>query len=162
MGRRSSTGKADATGRTKTIDDHHVRLYGWFMKTPAWRSLTCAQRCVYIEIEARFFGANNGQIGFSTRSAATACAISKTTACKAFAVLVERGFIDCLTPGGFAKNSCKAPEWRLTRAPCNVTKEPASKRFMKWREAVPETAERSTNRGTVLYQNKDSRRLEWA
>jgi hypothetical protein len=150
--------RVDQTGRTVKKDDFHVRLYAWFMNTAAWRSLTPAERCVYLEIEARFFGNNNGQIGLSARSAAKACNISKDTAGKAFHTLVDRGFSECVTPGGFSTNSCRAPEWRLTRAPCNVTGARASKAFMKWRPEATAVPEASPNSRTVLSETEDSLR----
>lgn len=162
--------RADQKGRTRNAEPRHVRLYHWFMETEAWRSLSPAERCVYIEIEAAFNGANNGQIGLSGRSAAKTCRISKDTALKAFTGLVERGFIECTTPGGFATNSCLAPEWRLTRAPCDVTGLKATMDFKAWREpeerkaaraaAAAKRAERLPKRSpkirTVLSENKDS------
>jgi hypothetical protein len=143
----------DATGRTKGAEQHHVRLYKWFTDSPAWRALTPAQRCVYLEVELRFFGTNNGKICLSARTAAEACNINKDTANKALHHLTDLGFIECATPGGFSTNSCKAPEWRLTRVRCDVTGEPASKAFMRWRP----TAKASPKIGTVLSENKDSR-----
>jgi hypothetical protein len=125
-------GGHDATGRTKNHDAWHFRLYHWFVDTPAWRDLTPAERCVYLEIELRFNGANNGAIGLSSRTAGKACRISKETALKCFQGLIDHGFTECRTPGGFSTNSCLAPEWRLTRAKCDVTGERATMAFKKW------------------------------
>ena len=44
--------KHDAKGRSKG-DQPHFRLYKWFADTEAWRDLTPAERCVYIELELR-------------------------------------------------------------------------------------------------------------
>jgi hypothetical protein len=162
--------RADQTGRTKNAEPRHVRLYEWFRKTEAWRSLSPAERCVYIEIEAAFHGANNGQIGLSARTAAKECRISKDTATKAFATLIKRGFVECTTPGGFSTNSCLAPEWRLTRAPCDVTGDRATMAFKGWTEPLElkerratlaarraaNVPKRSPKGGTVLSENKDS------
>lgn len=129
---------ADATGRSKSQDAHHVRLYDWFMNTDAWRVLTPAERCVYIEIERRYFGkgSNNGRIAFGVRQAQRACNISKTTASKALHRLQELGFVECATPGGFTRKTPHATEWRLTRERCDVTGQSATKAFMRWREAA--------------------------
>jgi hypothetical protein len=166
----------DATGRTKKKDEPHFRLYAWFAKLPAWKDLTPAERCVYIEIELRFNGANNGQISLSGREAAAGCRISKDTAYKAFDSLIEHGFICCRTPGGFNRNSCLATEWWLTRAPCDVTRERASYAFKTWelpseevdrRAAVAaaraaRTPEHRPKRGTVPSETRDSTRRKTA
>lgn len=149
----------DATGRTKKQDDPHFRLYRWFADLPAWRDLSPAARCVYLEIELCFNGVNNGQIGMSGRTAATRCNIARDTAHKALHSLVAHGFIECLTPGGFSTNACKAPEWRLTRAPCDVTRERPSRAFKTWTKGQNlglETAERRPKRGPVLAQTDAS------
>ena len=39
--------RSDKTGRTKG-ETHHVRLYHWLMKTPAWKALKALDRAVYI------------------------------------------------------------------------------------------------------------------
>jgi hypothetical protein len=152
---RTKIKKTDQTGRTKQ-EPRHVRLYEWFMAAPAWESLPPAAKCVYIEVERRFNGANNGTIGLGVRGAAAAVHISKDTAAKAFKLLIERGFLECATPGGFSTNSCRATEWRLTRAPCDLTKASASKAFMSWRPPPKLIVNRSPKSGTVLSQSEDS------
>lgn len=133
MSRKKRGSGHNATGRSHATEASHVRLYHWFTDTAAWQDLSPAERAVYLEIERHFYGNNNGQIGCSARKAATACRISKDTATKAFGSLVAHGFIECVTPGGFSTNACEAPEWRVTRAPCNATGERATKAFLKWR-----------------------------
>ena len=168
----------DAKGRTRSKDLRHVRLYEWFVNTPAWRDLTPSERCVYIELEARYSGegTNNGKIALSARQAAKACRVSKDTAAKAFASLDRHGFIRCETPGGFSTNSCLAPEWRLTRAPCDLTKIGATAEFKRWQLPSDEAERRalvaekraalapkpSPKRGTVLSEIEDSRRAKVA
>ena len=153
--RKSRIGKADQTGRTERKDDRHFRLYDWMWKSAAWSSLSPAERAVYVEIEMRFFGSNNGRIGLGVRAAADACNISKGTAAKCFSRLVDTGFIECATPGGFSRKDPHASEWRLTRTRCDVSGQSASKAFMHWRPTA-ENAERGTKIRTLRYQNEDS------
>jgi DNA-binding transcriptional regulator YhcF (GntR family) len=155
--RKPSKRRVDKTGRTIRQDDHHIRLYGWFLKSAAWRSLTCAERCVYLEIEARYYGSNNGAIALSVRAAASACHISPPTAAKAFKTLEARGFITCTTPGGFSRKTPHANEWRLTRAKCDVTGEAATTAFMRWKPAVVVALERGAKTDTVRCKNMLSR-----
>jgi hypothetical protein len=64
--------------RTKVKESRHVRLYHWFLKSEAWRSLSPNARALYLEIVERYNGSNNGRIGFSIRDAAEALHIGKT------------------------------------------------------------------------------------
>jgi hypothetical protein len=63
------------------------------MQTAAWKSLNGDQRAILVEMYARYNGSNNGRIHFSTREAAKTVHVSKATAARDLAVLVERGFI---------------------------------------------------------------------
>lgn len=62
------------------------------MSSVAWRSLTPQQRAVYLEVENRHNGSNNGFVSLSVREAAEACNISKDRSANCFRVLIERGF----------------------------------------------------------------------
>ena len=100
------------------------------MRSAAWRSLTPQQRVVYLELENRHIGTNNGLIGFSVREAKEACNISKDTATTCLKVLVERGFIRCTQLGAFTFKKRHASEWELTAWP--VGEELPTKDFMRW------------------------------
>jgi hypothetical protein len=93
--RRNST---DRTGRSKK-SARHVRLHHWMMQTAAWKSLSGNERAIYVEMAARYNGSNNGRIHFSTREAARAVHVSKATAARALAVLVERAASSSPRPG---------------------------------------------------------------
>ena len=116
----------------RRIDAPHVRLYRWLLDSPAYLSLSCPARAVLIEIARSYDGFNNGRIGLSIRRASERCKIARGTASRALAELQERGFIDCMTKGGFNRKLPHASEWRLTFWECNVTGELASKKFMSW------------------------------
>ena len=105
------------------------------MQTEAWQSLTPASVRVWIELTSRFNGRNNGIIALSARDAAARCNIAKDTATKSFAELVEKGFLECATPGGFTRKVRHATEWRLTHLPCDQTRQLPSKAYFKWRPA---------------------------
>jgi hypothetical protein len=153
--------KADATGRTAGADEFHIRIYGWMMKSEAWKALTPVEVRAYLEIESKFFGNNNGQIGLGLRGCAKACHMAKETAAKSLNRLIELGFIECTTKGGFNRKSPHATEWRLTRARCDVSGAPASKAFMRWK-APENAADRGARLGTPRAQSRDSRAEEAA
>jgi len=117
------------TGRSR-FDASHLRLYRYMLKSEAWRSLTPQQRAVYVELESRHNGTNNGFISLSVREAAETCNIAKDTAAACLKVLTERGFIRCAKLGSFNYKLSHASEWELTAWP--VGKELPTKDFMRW------------------------------
>lgn len=123
----------DQNGRSKK-EARHVRMYHWFMDTAAWRSLDPVARALYPEIMRRYagLGSNNGRLHFSVREAASALNVGKSTAARALAMLVDRGFIVETAKGSFGYKKKHATEWRLTEFPCDVTHALPSKEFVRW------------------------------
>jgi hypothetical protein len=107
-------------------------LYHYMTNTEAWRSLSAQDRAVFEELRLLFNGSNNGRIGLSVRSASDRANISKDTAAKSFKNLEERGFIECVTLGGFSRKDPHASEWRLSHLRCNVSDMPPTQAFRKW------------------------------
>jgi DNA-binding IclR family transcriptional regulator len=99
---------------------------------PAFLSLSHAARALLFELASRYNGRNNGMIGLSVRDAARRCRMAPGTASKAFAELVEKGFIECVQKGAFSLKSRHASEWRLTWEVCDVTGALPSRAFMNW------------------------------
>ena len=120
--------------RNKEKAPRHVRLYHWFLKGDAWRSLSPNARAIYIEIVERYNGTNNGRISFSIREGADLLHIGKNAAAKALLVLQERGFIVTAKRGGFnlRYKDQMATEWRLTEFSSDIDANFATKDFMKW------------------------------
>jgi len=142
MARRKQRGRnrrTDATGRTISSESF-VKIDRWVMKTEAWLALTPQERAVYLEIEYRHFGNNNGAIGLSAREAAKLCRINKDTACRAFERLEALGFIKCRSVGHFDWKVRHSSEYELTRWPYNG-REP-TKEFAHWTENQPKRQEK--------------------
>jgi hypothetical protein len=120
--------------RNKEKAPRHVRLYHWFLKGDAWRSLSPNARAIYVEIVERYNGTNNGRISFSIREGADLLHIGKNAAAKALLVLQERGFIVAAKRGGFnlRYKEQMATEWRLTEFSSDSDANFATKDFMKW------------------------------
>jgi len=125
--------KADATGRSKGAQSRHIRIYQHELESDAWRSLNCVERCLYLELLARFNGQNNGEIALSVRDAAEALGVGKDTVKKPFETLLDRGFIKLITDSDFnlKTKGGKAREFELTAK--DVGDRKATKEFMKWR-----------------------------
>ncbi len=58
----------------------YTQLFHWVRKTDAWRSLSPYARLLYIELRAKFTGANNGDISMSYREAAELLGCSRNAA----------------------------------------------------------------------------------
>ena len=142
------------TGRS-TKAPRHVRLHHWLMETSAWKSLNGNERAIYVAICARYAGenSNNGRIPFSMREAAGALRISKATAARAFAVLIERGFIVPTTRGAFRTKQRHATEWRLTEYPCDVTHKMSTKDFVHWSPKIQNTVSPQTSTVPLVRPN---------
>ena len=57
-----------------------VMLPRFMLKSPAWRSLSTPARAIYVELECRYYGTNNGDIALSVREASKLCRSAKDTA----------------------------------------------------------------------------------
>lgn len=121
--------------RSPKTDARHFRFYHSMADTPAWASLTCAQRCVYLALAMRFSGYNNGAIGISVRAAAREANCNKDTAATALKILCERGFIQRTQEGAFSYKTRHSALYRLTHLPVEHgnNQTPATFEFRSWR-----------------------------
>ncbi|QBK30779.1 hypothetical protein [Roseitalea porphyridii] len=119
-------------GNKKRRGTRFVMLEDWFLRTEAWRSLSPVARAAYVEFADRFNGSNNGHLAMAVRSLADAINVGKSTAERALAELLERGFIEVTQASSFNVKTRLATEYRLTAHFCNRTNQPASKRFREW------------------------------
>ena len=120
------------TRRPKDKESRHLRLYHWFLKSEAWKSLSPNARALYVEVVTRYNGSNNGRIGFSLRDAAKALHIGRDAASTAFAQLQDRGFLVIAKRSAFSLKTKLATEWRVTEFPCDVTDTLSTRDFMRW------------------------------
>jgi hypothetical protein len=133
-------------GRSTT--ERFVALPHWMLKSTAWRLLSPVARSLFIELAAIYNGSNNGRLALSTRDAAERVRCSKNTAARAFAELIQNGFIDRCSRGHFDRKTPHAAEYRLTLHSCDLTGERSSKRFMNSHPAEPKSVAGPT-RGTA-------------
>jgi len=86
-----------------------------------------------------FNGVNNGRLAMSGRRLAELLHVSKATGTRALKVLVERGFLEVVTPSAFSCKTRRATEYRLTVHKCDVTGTLPFKAFMRWQPAKNKT-----------------------
>lgn len=91
-------------GRSTT--DRFVALPHHMLRSVAWCSLSPVARSVFIELAAIY----NGRIALSARDAAERARCSKNTAARAFAELIQKGFIDVCSRGHFDRKMPHAEE----------------------------------------------------
>src|SRR5262245_45942641 len=93
----------------------YMKLEYRMLEHPAFETLSGNGFKLLIYVRKRFDGANNGQISFSTREAATLLRCSKDTAGRAFEELVDHQLLEPITKSAFTWKTRKiATEWRVT------------------------------------------------
>jgi hypothetical protein len=107
--------------RNKESQDRYFQLHHYMLKCDAWKALSAPARAVYVQIGARYNGANNGKLALSVRDAASECDLANNTAARAFKELTTRGFIEETRHGGLSKKTRIASEWRLIAFKCDLT-----------------------------------------
>jgi hypothetical protein len=120
--------------RNKTAGPRHVRICHYMMDSPAWKSLGCGARAVYLDMAKRYagVGSNNGRIGYSVRTAAAELHVGTSTAKRFLDELQDRGLIVATRKGAFSLKQRNSTEWRLTEFPCDVSNAMPSKDFLRW------------------------------
>lgn len=131
--KRSKGRRVDPTGRS-TKPGRFLQLTHFMLGTAAWRNLDPIARALFVEVAQRWTGFNNGQIGLGVRDAGAALHIKPQTAGKAFAVLVDRGFLVLVTESTFAQKRLTR-EWRVTCLPvgdCRAPSSPPTHDYARW------------------------------
>lgn len=149
-----TTAVARRRKRKQRLDAPHVRLYGWELRSPAYRSLSVGARALLVELKSLYNGYNNGNLFLSVREAARRLGCSKDRAARLFVELRDRGFIRPKEIGAFnlkaASGRGMATSWILTEHPTGDAVS-GTKEFMHWRptppEAVAEIISRSSQEG---------------
>lgn len=102
----------DKFRRKKT--PRHVRLDHSIMASEAYRSLTGNAVKVLLALVSLDNGQRNGQIAFSTRTAAGKTGLSTRTCLRCLKELEGKGFIACTQKGSFSRKVQHASLWRYT------------------------------------------------
>lgn len=102
------------------------------LKSAAWRDLSGAAVKLWLELHTRFNGGNNGKLTLSFAEASEALSMGKATDQRAFAELVEHGFLELGKEGSWYHR--RAHEWRLTTKPTHSAKgkEIATNEWRSW------------------------------
>lgn len=111
-----------------------VSIYRDIMKSPAYRDLKPTERCLLLEFQSLCWPHDrNGLLSISTANAAELLNVSEKTACKAFYILQDHGFIKLQLD--FLWQQRKARQWRLTCMPYNGQK--PTDEWKQWEPGKP-------------------------
>jgi len=134
--------------KTRYTDyERWVGLPHCMLKAPAWRTATPNAKALLIDVWQRYNGSNNGDIAYSVREAA-AIGLHRNTAGKAFAELIERGFLIVTRQAAFTMKTRESRTYRVTALPVGDTA--GTKDFMSWTPpaAAPKSRTRSLSRAS--------------
>lgn len=120
---RKQNGKGRSTG-----EEPHFRLFNGFARTDIVRRQSGNALKIWIELHARHFGHNNGQISLSCGECAEDLGMSKTSALRALKELQDKGLIKLCRRG--QRLGRLASEWELTDQPANGR--PATRDYQNW------------------------------
>lgn len=121
--------KTDPRGRSMSAG-RFVLLPHWLLRSAAWMTLSPDAKALLLHVWQRHNGANNGEISYAVREAA-AIGLSKDRTARAFAALIERGFLVCTRASAFTVKTRDARLWRITAEPCGNELR-GTKDFMFW------------------------------
>jgi predicted ArsR family transcriptional regulator len=100
-------------------------------ESAAWRSLSGAAVKVYVETRRRFNGGNNGKLSLSLDEAARLLHLGKATVARAFAELVDKGFIVMTARGRWYGR--QATTYAVTDRPAG--RNPPTNAWRTWRDS---------------------------
>lgn len=111
-----------------------VAMHHSTMDAPAWRALSLAARCLYLELRrvAGIDMSRNGNVFLSVRDAAVRLGCNRELAGKAFDDLQAKGFIRPREIGRLGiEGKGRATQWLLTELGTSANPTP-EKAFLKW------------------------------
>jgi len=141
--------------RRTNPNNKFVMIERWFWRCPAWQALPHAARSLYIELEMRFTGQNNGDLELSVRRAMELIGCSYNYTSKMFGQLEDKGFIKARQRGSFTWKARHSTMWILTLHEY-LGRDP-TKDFMKWQP--PKKQNTDSPQESEALQNHPSRTL---
>lgn len=118
--------------RRAKAGDAHVRVYGYELTTPAYRTLSPDARALLVEFRALFNGGEN-RVFLSVREMMTRVGIGQRRAEHARDQLLDRGWVRVIEAGAFHRKSKVATVYALNNEPLQIGEgATAPKDYMRW------------------------------
>jgi hypothetical protein len=133
------------------IGEPFVPIVASVLASPAWASLSCVARALYVKLRGSFkYGKEaepiawqNGRIFLSVRDAATALNVAPSTAARAFHDLQAKGFVIVTSLGHLgAEGQGKATTFRITSCACREHPR-GSREYEQWQPGKDFKVERA-------------------
>jgi len=121
----------DSKGNSKK-QARFIRVCPHMLTCPAGLSLTPHELAGLIRVMDLYKGDNNGRLYMSARDLGRQCHMSKDTAARVLRALVDKGFLEITTPGGFSTNGGRATCYEITCFPIRKGK-PPKRTYQDWR-----------------------------
>lgn len=144
-------GKVNAKGRSKAA---FVMILHGMMNTPAWQDLSGNSVKLLLHLVKLSQGNNGwghggegGELFLAEREAARAIGVSRNTASRAFAELVEHGFLRVVSAGHFQVKVKRATTWRLTFQPYPRRHQGPTNEYRQWQPEQKSRAQNLTGTG---------------
>ena len=115
--------------------EQYTKLSYRMLRSDAFRSLSGGALKVYLELRYRFNGGNNGRLTLAMDEAARLLGIGKATAVRAFAELIEKGFITLVKRGQWYGRM--ASEYAVTDKP--IDGQQPTNEWKNWRPTKTES-----------------------
>lgn len=110
--------KRRGRNKRRNAGDAHVRLYGWEMQCPAYRTLSVAARALLVEFRALFdVRSGDNRVFLSVREMMRRLNLGQRAAQRARDELCERGWVSIVEPGGFSRKTRHATVYALENEP---------------------------------------------
>ena len=106
-----------------------VLLPHYLLRSVAWKTMSSNAKALLIEVWRRHNGINNGEISYAV-SEAKEIGMTKSTAARSFAELIDRGFLKVSRESVFTMKNKLARTWILTAE--RHDEDLATKDFMRW------------------------------
>jgi hypothetical protein len=121
----------------------HARIYAEWLDLPSWRVLSCAARCLLVEMLLDYRPGRNGRLQWSVRRTLRALGVGKQSAVTALAELEKAGWITVQRIGALGGGNAPT-EYALTMYDNDVTGEEATRAFERWRPSAPPVRARAS------------------
>lgn len=134
----------------RAAEGQYTNLPYALLKSEAWRSLSGAAAKVFLELNTRFNGSNNGTVRLSMNEATEALGIGKATVQRAFVELQDKGFVALAREGNWYHR--QAHEWRLTTKSVQTTEGTKSQTddWKRWREKTERGSDTDPSRPRMV------------
>lgn len=117
----------------KIKGEAHVRIYWYEEQCPAWTTMPPDPRALLVALRGLYRPSQGNVVFLSVREAMARLNIGQRRVQRAFADLLERGWIKVETPGGFQQKTRHATSYRLENEASCAPGAVVRKGYLSWK-----------------------------